>query len=82
MRRYSYFTDLDDWLWWARPTLTSVGNFNVYNPQTHDLVPKKDYLAEQLKIKEETLKRLKETKTDQIKELETEISDLKKSLSP
>jgi hypothetical protein len=59
--------------WWNEPVLTEgfLGklNCNYYNPETHELIPKKSYLERELKEKEEQLATLKQ-----------EIEDIKKRL--
>jgi len=51
-----------DWLWWAQPIGTASTKMATYNPDTHEVVPKKDYLDEQIKQTENRLKELKEQK--------------------
>lgn len=70
------------------PTLTIQENIKAYNPETHDLVPKKAYKEEQLKLKEKELERLNSMRKQDIdayysKEtsLLTEISILKQQLN-
>ena len=78
----------DNWLGWSKPTFTMLRG-ELYNPETHDLVPKESYRKQQLEYKEKLLKALadererEETRLkEREKELLSEIDELRKSLSP
>jgi len=91
MRRYFYNDDFawfDDWLAWGKPTFTMMKG-ELYDPSTHDLVPKESFKKQQLETKERLLKNTRERREKEMKvydDLEKnimfEIEELKKSLSP
>jgi hypothetical protein len=71
--------------------LTSSYSFSgrIYDPDTHDLVPKESYKKEQLKLKEQRLEELKKRREndnrlyeEQEKTLKLEIDELRQKLSP
>jgi hypothetical protein len=73
---------------WAKPSWTLITG-EVYNPETHDLIPKKSFLERQLSLKEEELKTVKQQQEHtnqrfeiQKQNIKNEIADLKKKLAP
>jgi hypothetical protein len=90
MRRFPNdgFAWFDNWLEWSRPTFTMFKG-ELYNPDTHELVPRPEYRKQQLELKEDKLRELAEERKkylSHLKEreesLQKEISELKKALSP
>ena len=60
--------------------VTSITNGNYYNPETHELKAKKDYLEQQIEWKEELIKKLTKRMTEMISDLEEDIEGLKEQL--
>lgn len=59
----------------------------LYNPEEYDLVPKKDIIEKRIKEKEEQIRRVESQKElesagwdERIKQLQTDIDELKKKL--
>jgi len=52
-------TLINNLLGFGRPSYTFLEG-EIYNPETHDLVPKQSYIEKQLKYKKEQLLKLKE----------------------
>ena len=66
----------DDWGWpyqWTWTTITTP----TYDPEKYDLVPKQEWIDEQIKLKEAQLKKLTDEHASRLKSLEDEISSLK-----
>jgi len=91
MKRYLFNDDLawfEDFMWWSKPTL-SVFKGELYNPETHDIIPKPEFRDKQLKNKQKRLDELTEEKERTLKyyeereeSMKKEIDTLKKELSP
>ena len=91
MRKYFYNDDFawfDNWLEWGKPTFTMLKG-ELYDPATHDLVPKPEFRKQQIETKERMLKNTRERREKEMKvfdDLEKsimfEIEELKRSLSP
>jgi hypothetical protein len=80
---------IDRWnsLPWATPSCTFLQG-ELYNPETHDLVPKESFKKQQLKFKEQKLQELKERRKndnmlydEQEKELKLEIDTLRQKIN-
>jgi len=62
---------------------------SLYNPETHDLIPKESYKKKQLELKKKQLAEFKERRANEAKaydelekSMQTEIDQLSRSLSP
>ncbi len=73
--------------WFSMPDVT-WREYDLYNPQEYDLVPKRSYKEKQLQTKEDELRRLKEaqnhynTRADaEQKRVQSEIEKLRSELS-
>ena len=80
---YDEFNDLlSTWSWPVR-----IQQFKTYNPEEFDLVPKKGIIEKKIKEKEEEIRRVESQKKIEmegwdlrIKNLQTDIEELKKKL--
>ena len=63
-----------DWMSWSWPASVSYGR--IYNPETHDLIPKKEYLQKEIGELKTEKKRLE----DRISEIDKETLELQKRL--
>lgn len=89
IRRFSVHDDLavfDRFFSFANPTFSLLKG-ELYNPETHELVPRKSFKENQLKFKEERLRELKDRRKndmlcydEQEKELQAEITSLRQKL--
>lgn len=80
-RRNSLLESLRMWneMPWAEPIWSTwtYTPLNVYNPETHEVVIKKDHLDKEITRKEEQLKHTEEIHRQQEERLREEISALK-----
>jgi hypothetical protein len=71
---------------WGKPTFTFLKG-ELYNPETHDLVPKRNFIEKEIAHKEEQIatlkdqrKRYNESINEQEAKLKEEIDELKKQI--